>query len=123
MTTPQGMMGPQSPVSFEMLMQLRNAARGKQDMQGAAQRRLEGNTSPVSAGETPMPQQEPMQPQAPGTVVGDQTPEDIVLADMEEQMNEINEPPDINMTAANTMMRYGAVQEYLARARGEMPNG
>lgn len=119
MTTPmQPEAEPQSPIPFEMIMRMRNAARTKQGMQGAAQRRL-GNPSsaPVS------PENMSDEPQEPGDIVGNQTPDDAVISDIQNQMDEMREPPDINMTAANTMMRYGAIQEYLARARGEMPNG
>lgn len=125
--------GPEGPLTFEMLMALRNAARNRRQgsmgsqgggLQGAAQRRLAsaagaGPVAPVSPGEM-MP---PEGMEEPGALIGDQTPEDLVLSDLQNALDAAIEPPDITQSAATTMMRYGAIQEYLARARGELPNG
>jgi hypothetical protein len=96
-----------------MLMSLRNAARNKQgsSLQGAVQRRLSGVSS------------DPHEPEQEGDIVGNQTPEDVVVSDIEAQQQEEIEPPDIPNSAAQVMMRYGMIQNYLARARGEMPDG
>lgn len=96
------------PVNFDMIMRLRNAARGSSGLQDAAKRKLGQFGEPVSD-----PSQE---------LVDGQTPEDLVMSDIEKGLNAVNEPPDINNTAATTMQRYGAIQEYLMRAKGEMPN-
>lgn len=127
--------GPEGPLTFEMLMALRNAARNRRQgsmgpqgggLQGAAQRRLAsagpgaGPVAPVSPGEEMMP---PEGMEEPGALIGDQTPEDLVLSDLQNALDAAIEPPDITQSAATTMMRYGAIQEYLARARGELPNG
>jgi len=84
-------------------MSMRNSARGQTDLQGAAQRRLQGSQD-----------QE---------LVDGQTPDDVVLSDIEQQEAASVEPPDITQNAATTMMRYGAIQEYLMRAQGQIPNG
>lgn len=95
----QGLMGPQSPITMEQLLQLRGAAMGSQDLSGAAGRRL-GD---------------------PQAIVGNQSPEDLVL----EQAIQDNavDPPDINPESAKTMMMYGSVLDFLMRARGELSNG
>lgn len=116
MTTPMQPMGSESPLDYETLMSLRNNARGQTNMGGAAQRRLSG-----------MPQQaEGMMSEGapPGQELMDgQTPDDMIISDMQEEEDAMIEPPDITQSAAQTMMRYGMVQEYLMRARGEIPNG
>lgn len=101
----QGMMGPQSPITMEQLMQLRMAAMGQQDLSGAAGRRL---------GDQGMMEQQ-------GNVVPGQSPEDLLL-DNAVQDNQVD-PPDINPESAKTMMMYGSVLDYLMRARGELNNG
>lgn len=98
----QGMMGPQSPITMEQLMQLRMAAMGQQDLSGAAGRRL---------GDQSLQEQEMM----------GQSPEDLLL-DNAVQDNQVD-PPDINPESAKTMMMYGSVLDYLMRARGELNNG
>lgn len=97
------------PVNFDMIMRLRNAARGGPSMEGAAKRKLGqfGEPAPTD------PTQE---------LVDGKTPEDMVMEDIEKGINAVNEPPDITITAATTMQRYGAIQEYLMRAKGEMPS-
>lgn len=92
------MMGPQSPITMEQLLQLRTAAMGQQDLSGAANRRLNEDV-----------------------LVNGKTPEDIVLeqAAQDQQVD----PPDINPESAKTMMMYGSVLDYLMRARGELSNG
>lgn len=124
MTTP---MQPDGPITFDMIMTLRNAARqqqGNRDKQGAAQRRLESRTA--SQGSSP-----PVSSQSPsgggtdpsrGILANGQTPEDMMISDLQEQLDSQVEPPDITNTAAETMMRYGVIENYLLRARGELPN-
>lgn len=92
----------QSPITMDMIMKLRKDAQGQSDMSGAASRRL-GN-----------------QPQ---TLENGETPDDIVVQDMQDQMDSEIEPPDIDESAAKTMMKYGAIQQYLDQARGVMPGG
>lgn len=93
----------EGPVSWDMLMSLRQSAQGKSGLQGAAERRLGTNN-----------QQD---------IVPGQTPDDVMLSDIEEQENASIEPPDIPQGFATTMMRYGAIQDYLMRAQGQIPNG
>lgn len=114
---PMGQMSQQEqegPITMEMIMALRNAARGQSDRQGAAQRRLERNQEGPPEMDT--------DPQT-GVLAEGQSPEEIMLNDLQEQMDAEIEPPEISNTAADVMMRYGAIQEYLMRARGEIPNG
>lgn len=106
----QGMMGPQSPITMEQLMQLRMAAMGQQDLSGAAGRRL---GEPGLQGQGMMEQQ--------GNVLPGQSPEDLLL-DNAFQDNQVD-PPDINPESAKTMMMYGSVLDFLMRARGELSNG
>lgn len=94
----------QSPITMDMIMKLRNDARGQTDMQGAAARRL-GQSSEN------------------GPLLDGKTPDEMVVDDMQEQMDSEIEPPDIDEGAAKTMMKYGAIQQYLDQARGMMPNG
>jgi len=94
----QGLMGPQSPITMEQLLQLRSAAMGQTDLSGAASRRLGG---------------EP--------IIGEKTPEDLML-DQAAQDSQVD-PPDINPESAKTMMMYGSVLDFLMRARGELANG
>lgn len=94
----QGLMGPQSPVTMEQLLQLRNAAMGSQDLSGAAGRRLGGDP-----------------------VVDNKSPEDLVL-DQAVQDSQVD-PPDINPENAKTMMLYGSVMDFLMRAKGDIANG
>src|SRR5690606_27106596 len=95
-------------------------------LQGTAQRRLAiagpgaGRKAQESPGEEVMPT-EGME--ETGALSEDQTAEDLVLSDLQNALDAAIEPPDITQSAATTMMRYGAIQEYLARARGELPNG
>lgn len=109
MTTPMPqeqqdmMMGPQSPITMEQLMQLRNSAMGAQDMSGAAGRRL-GTMG-----------------QDPNAIVDGKSPEDLML-DQAAQDQQV-EPPDINPESAKTMMMYGSVLDFLMRAKGEIPSG
>lgn len=96
---------PQSPISMDMIMSMRKQAQGSTDMQGAAQRRLQGlqgqeqdmNTDPLAT----------------------QSPEEMIVSD-QENMAMQEEPPDINASAAKRMMMYGAVMDYLKQARGEI---
>lgn len=106
----QGMMGPQSPITMEQLMQLRMAAMGQQDLSGAAERRL---AEPGLQGQGMMEQE--------GQIIPGQTPEDLLL-DNAVQDNQVD-PPDINPESAKTMMMYGSVLDFLMRARGELSNG
>lgn len=94
----QGLVGPQSPITMEQLIQLRTAAMGQQDLSAAAGRRLGG---------------EP--------IVGNKTPEDLML-EQAAQDSQVD-PPDINPEAAKTMMLYGSVMDFLMRAKGELANG
>lgn len=94
----QGLMGPQSPITMEQLLQLRTAAMGQTDLSAAAGRRLGG---------------EP--------IVDGKTPEDLML-DQAAQDSQVD-PPDINPESAKTMMMYGSVLDFLMRARGELANG
>ena len=100
----QGLMGPQSPISMDQLLQLRAAAMGSQDLSGAAGRRL---------GDPSLQGQE--------QIVPGQTPEDLIL-DQAIQDQQVD-PPDINPESAKTMMMYGSVLDFLMRARGELSNG
>jgi ATP phosphoribosyltransferase regulatory subunit HisZ len=97
----QGLMGPQSPISMEQLLQLRAAAMGTQDLSGAAQRRL---------GEPD-----------PNAIVDGKSPEDLMLE--QAAQDTAVDPPDINPESAKTMMMYGSVMDFLMRARGELSNG
>lgn len=124
MTTP---MQPEGPITFDMIMTLRNAARQQQGTQGkqdAAQRRLESRSSFQSMA----PPVSSESPSGGGTdpsrdvLANNQTPEDMMISDLQEQLDSQVEPPDITNTAAETMMRYGVIQDYLMRARGELPN-
>lgn len=93
----------QSPISMDMIMKLRNDARGQTDMQGAAARRLgQSENAPLLDGKSP---------------------DQMVVDDMQEQMDSQIEPPDIDEGAAKVMMKYGAIQQYLDQARGMMPSG
>lgn len=116
MTTPMQPQEQEGPISFDLIMKLRNAARTKQGQPDAAARRLASGGfnqgGPVSTGTDP----------ANGTLVDGQTPEEIMVQDLQDTLDAEIEPPDITNTAANTMMRYGAIQDYLMRARGELPN-
>lgn len=104
----------EGPISFDLLMKLRNAARTRMGQPEAAARRLAANqeSGPMEMGTDPRT----------GVLAEGQTPEEMVISDIQNQMDAEIEPPDIPNTAANTMMRYGAIQEYLMRARGELPN-
>jgi hypothetical protein len=102
----QQMMGPQSPISMEQLLQLRSAAMGQQDLSNAAGRRL-GDPG--------------LQGVDPSAIVGNQSPEDLML-DQAVQDQQVD-PPDINPEAAKTMMLYGSVLDFLMRAKGDLANG
>lgn len=109
----QGLMGPQSPITMEQLLQLRSAAMGSQDLSGAANRRLgDPSLSTISS---------QAQIQGQDQIVPGQTPEDLVL-DQAIQDQQVD-PPDINPESAKTMMMYGSVLDFLMRARGELSNG
>lgn len=100
---------------MDMIMALRNAARSRMGNPDAARRRLGRNQNSQRMGTGTNPET--------GELADGQTPEDIMLADMQEMLDAEVEPPEITNTAADTMMRYGAIQDYLMRAKGELPNG
>jgi hypothetical protein len=100
----QQMMGPQSPISMEQLLQLRSAAMGQQDLSNAAGRRL---------GDPGLQEQ--------SNIIPGQSPEDLML-DQAVQDQQVD-PPDINPEAAKTMMLYGSVLDFLMRAKGDIANG
>lgn len=93
------------PIDFNTLMAMRNAARGQTSLQGAASRRLSQ-------------QQGSSQEILPG-----KTPDQLILEDMEREQAESMELPDIPQDAATTMMRLGAIQQYLRAARGDVVDG
>lgn len=99
---------PQSPISMDMIMSMRKQAQGSTDMQGAAQRRLQGlqgqDSNSMSMQEDPL---------------AVQSPEEMIVSD-QQNMAMQEEPPDINPSAAKRMIQYGAVMDYLKQARGEI---
>lgn len=113
---PQQPQGSEGPISFDMIMQLRNAARGGRSSgnatnEGAAQRRLTQNQNSLNGEE------------GGEQLANGQTPDQMVITDMQQQMEAEVEPPELTRNAATMMMRYGTIMDYLMRARGEMPDG
>lgn len=124
MTTPMTMAtGDEGPIPFNLLMALREAAKQRQGMdpefesmnqqassvspmQGAAMRRLEGTAS--------------LQPDEMDSE--ELNPEEMMMQDLKEEQDASIQPPDITQSAAQTMMRYGAIARYLMQARGEIPS-
>lgn len=107
----------QGPIDFDTLMALRNQARERQQgsLQGAASRRLEQRSQ--------QPDVMPQEGQSSNAVLDGKSPDELVVEDIQREEEESIEPPDITQSAAQTMMRYGAIQRYLMAARGELPDG
>ncbi len=122
MQDPNQMLPQQGPVTGDMIMALRREAMQKQGMQtdqsGAINRRLQGqgqvpgvNNNPIDANSQGQ-QQDNNNPLLQG-----QTPTQIQLSDIQAQQDSVP-PPDIQQSAAEMMMKYGAVLQCLQQAKG-----
>ncbi len=124
MQDPNQMLPQQGPVTGDMIMALRREAMQKQGMQtdqsGAINRRLQGqgqvpgvNNNPIDANSQGQ-QQDNNNPLLQG-----QTPTQIQLSDIQAQQDSVP-PPDIQQSAAEMMMKYGAVFQFLQEAKGQI---
>jgi|SRR5258705_12976603 len=124
MQDPNQMLPQQGPVTGDMIMALRREAMQKQGMQtdqsGAINRRLQGqgqvpgvNNNPIDANSQGQ-QQDNNNPLLQG-----QTPTQIQLSDIQAQQDSVP-PPDIQQSAAEMMMKYGAVLQFLQEAKGQI---
>jgi len=112
----------QSPVTGDMILALRREAMQKQGMQtdqsGAINRRMQSGPQQMMDQQSPI---ESGQAQDPGNPLEQgQSPTEIQLSDMQASQESQTPPPDINQTAAQVMMQYGAVLQFLQEAKGQI---
>lgn len=124
---PNAMMPQQGPVTGDMIMALRREAMQQQgmptDQSGAINRRLQGQGQNASQGQPSQPGQfpnDPNQQDGNNPLVQGQSPTQIQLNDIQAQQEAATPPPDIPQAAAEMMMKYGAVLQFLQEAKGQI---